>query len=285
MTLEQHRTRRRADGHYTTIANAALRDARLSFRARGVLAACLTHSEGFTLTRAWIDSHGTEGRDAITAAIAELRTYGYVEDHYQGGENPIQRRLVWTDDPVALKTRATENPCDGKPVRLKTRATENPSHIKKTNLQEDQENQEEQLEENTLCQTAPPAGSAPGQAGRKERKLRTTGSPDFEAFWRRYNQLQPRSASSKPKALAAWHGAINAVGGRLEALLDALERHAADVHRAKVSGQFMPELPACQKWLSEARWETVAAAADANTHHTPSSNGHHLTTSHGMIHL
>lgn len=139
--------RRKADGHFTTIANEALRDPRLSYRAKGILASCLTHSHEFWLSRQWIDSHGSEGRDAITTAINELRTYGYVHDEYvQEGSMP-RRRMVWTDHPSipenphcpgvatapepASTLVTTENPlerissCNWKPV-----ATENPLQLK-----------------------------------------------------------------------------------------------------------------------------------------------------------
>lgn len=140
MPAEEHRTLRRADGHYTIIANDALRDSRLSYRARGILAAALSHGSGFTLTRAWIDSHGTEGRDAITAAIGELRELGYVQDGFAGGHASIGRKLTWTDHPGAAPagTRATENTCDEKHVARETRATCFQGHSKKTNVQEEQ---------------------------------------------------------------------------------------------------------------------------------------------------
>jgi hypothetical protein len=64
--------------NFTIIANSALRDPRLSYRAKGILAACLTHSETFVFDKAWILAHGTEGRDAVVAALKELRHYGYL---------------------------------------------------------------------------------------------------------------------------------------------------------------------------------------------------------------
>lgn len=143
--------RRSADGNFTTVANAALRDPRLSYRAKGLLAACLSHADGFSLSRAWIDSHGTEGREAITTAIRELRSFGYVMDEYHqehsGGQ--ITRKLVWTDiaqDPH----QEPDSPSDGKPVARETRGAETPSHFKKTNLQEEQKKENQVEEESSL---------------------------------------------------------------------------------------------------------------------------------------
>lgn len=158
--------RRSADGNFTTVANAALRDPRISYRAKGILAACLSHSDGFTLSRAWIDSHGTEGREAITSAIRELRTFGYVMDEYHqdqpGGQ--ITRKLVWTDM-AQVPHQDTDSPCDRKPVGRDPGRTETPSHIKKTNFQEEQlkENQEDKTPFIPLSEAEPtdPATPAP----------------------------------------------------------------------------------------------------------------------------
>jgi len=74
--------------HFTQIFNAALRDKRLSWRARGVLAGLLTHSDGFGITIEQLAKGGThgpqaglklgEGRDAIRSALGELETFGYL---------------------------------------------------------------------------------------------------------------------------------------------------------------------------------------------------------------
>ena len=72
--------------HFTQIFNAALRDKRLSWRARGVLAGLLTHSDGFGLNSndlAKGGPHGPncsrgEGRDAVRAALKELEELGYL---------------------------------------------------------------------------------------------------------------------------------------------------------------------------------------------------------------
>ena len=144
---------RRGDGQFVTIANEALRDPRLSYRAKGILAACLTHAADFPLTRAWIDSHGTEGRDAITKAIHELRELGYAWDEWLPGSTRV-RRMVWSDAPkpscdacatgfqsdgfsVPLKISATENQSDGFSVPLKISRTYRRPVLKKTNSEED----------------------------------------------------------------------------------------------------------------------------------------------------
>lgn len=66
---------------YTLISNDWLRDARLSFRAKGVLAYILSHSAGHRLTTDQMVADCTEGRDAIRTALVELETVGYLTRH------------------------------------------------------------------------------------------------------------------------------------------------------------------------------------------------------------
>ncbi|KQX07200.1 MULTISPECIES: hypothetical protein [unclassified Leifsonia] len=64
---------------FTQIPNAWLRDIRLSRRAKGLLAELMTHRVGWHISIASLQAAGTEGRDAIRKAIAELASLGYLE--------------------------------------------------------------------------------------------------------------------------------------------------------------------------------------------------------------
>lgn len=64
---------------FTLILNDALKDDRLSWRAKGILAGCLSLS-GKKFSKQWIIDHGTEGRDAVIAALKELRDFGYLQN-------------------------------------------------------------------------------------------------------------------------------------------------------------------------------------------------------------
>lgn len=146
---------KRASDRFTMILNEALRDSRLSWRAKGILAGCLTHVSDFRFNKAWILSHGTEGRDAVTAALAELRDLGYLENKVKRCEKTgkvIGRELVFRDQPTErLETRRTGNqatgkPSDGKPVVLRRPI-----------------NQENQIQETPLI---PPTDSEPVEVER-----------------------------------------------------------------------------------------------------------------------
>jgi len=66
------------DGQFTQIPNAWIRDARLSYKARGLLAELLSHAPGFEVSRERLSKNGQDGDRAIRSAIAELESLGYL---------------------------------------------------------------------------------------------------------------------------------------------------------------------------------------------------------------
>lgn len=62
---------------YAQIDNRPLRDKRLSWRARGILAYLLTWPNDWKVMTANLVNQGTEGRDAVRAAFKELALFGY----------------------------------------------------------------------------------------------------------------------------------------------------------------------------------------------------------------
>jgi hypothetical protein len=122
-----------AGSNFTIVLNDALRDKRLSYKAKGILAACLSHKNSFRFTRAWIIEHGTDGRDAVLSGLSELRSLGYllnvksrnpagqiVGEHYSVTDRPdlIEEAPVMGAGEAAtsaLENRTPGNQRPGKP--------------------------------------------------------------------------------------------------------------------------------------------------------------------------
>ena len=102
------------DDHFTQIPNHWLRDPRLTFKARGILALVMSHVAGWSLSINSIAEQNQEGKDAIRSAILELEKFGYLS-RSQENEGGRFGEMVWTthsptDDPM------TENPTTVNPT-------------------------------------------------------------------------------------------------------------------------------------------------------------------------
>jgi hypothetical protein len=65
------------DDNFTQIPNNWLRDQRLSYKARGVLAELLSHRPGWSVSMHQL-ANGLDGIHSIRSAVAELETHGYL---------------------------------------------------------------------------------------------------------------------------------------------------------------------------------------------------------------
>lgn len=137
MTLSITRTRIAFESQFTQLPNAWLRDPRLSWRARGVLAGLMSHRVGWRTSVAALARQGVEGRDAIATAVDELIKFGYLKrgdmQHGEGGKFAgIQYELC---DPHADQP-FTDYPYTAEPF------TVNPD-TKKNKVKEDQGSEEQ----------------------------------------------------------------------------------------------------------------------------------------------
>ena len=109
---------------FAQIANGALRDSSLSFKARGLLAMVLSHSGEWTATLKWLQSQSQrDGRESIQTALNELTEAGYREVfNERDTDGEIRTIVVWKHTPEVQISRPTGNPATGKPDRRETRA-------------------------------------------------------------------------------------------------------------------------------------------------------------------
>lgn len=67
----------RPAARFTVLGNDLLRDSRLSFRARGLLAYVLSMPDNYRVSSHTLARAALEGRHAVLTALEELRAYGY----------------------------------------------------------------------------------------------------------------------------------------------------------------------------------------------------------------
>jgi hypothetical protein len=116
----------RPDGNFTVIRNTVLRDERLSYRARGVLAAILSRPDNWRTDSDSLARQGKEGRDAVRTALKELEDIGYLVRFREQDKKTGQWRshcFVY-DDPENGKPVVGE-PSVGKPVVFTKTDTKN----------------------------------------------------------------------------------------------------------------------------------------------------------------
>jgi hypothetical protein len=131
------RSAMRFEREFTQIPNAFMRDNKLTFKARGLLAMLMTHKPGqFKVTLKTLASDNPEGLDALRAAVNELETQGYLRRYRKakGGQfQPDTWELCDPHDiPRGTPLAALDNPTRGdsawaEPTRT---ALDNPTPIR-----------------------------------------------------------------------------------------------------------------------------------------------------------
>jgi hypothetical protein len=113
------------DDNFTIISNEWLRDERLSFKARGLLAYIESHSIEWQISVTWLAAHSVEGKEALRSAIAELELYGYLKREQENtggrfGEVRWTTQEPVTDEPLAenplAENRALKKTIDKKTI-------------------------------------------------------------------------------------------------------------------------------------------------------------------------
>lgn len=91
--------------HYTVIRNNTLRDSRLSFKARGLLAYLLSLPDDTSLDRRRLEGAGPDGAYAIRMALQELAAAGYLRHEKHQDERGLWRTgATLYEVPKAIRT-------------------------------------------------------------------------------------------------------------------------------------------------------------------------------------
>ncbi len=205
-----YRSEKTAD--YTQLSNSMLRDERLSFKARGILAMILSNSDTWEVYHGWLEERGTEGREAIRSGVQELERFGYVTyaEIRRGGQF-ISRMWVWHERPVSEDKRTDRTnwkaPQDGKPSDgLPSDGKPSP---KKTIPSEDHQKEELALisETDRKNGTATPAS--------------LSSLPDFAPAWKEFTET--RKKKRKPLTDRASASILNRLAERPQSAIVAVD--------------------------------------------------------------
>jgi len=117
---------KRKQTNFTVLPNEALRDVRLSFKARGLLAFILSMPDHWSTSSEALARQGPDGRDSVRTGLRELRAFGYVklEKRQQPGGRWVTDVIVYETPQGPVETLGiTDSPETVKPT------SENPSVI------------------------------------------------------------------------------------------------------------------------------------------------------------
>ncbi|PEB56221.1 DNA-binding protein [Bacillus pseudomycoides] len=130
------------DNNYSVINNTGLKDERLSWKAKGILAYILTLPDDWVFYREELSSHAKDGIDSLKAGMKELKEYGYLKRFpIRDEQNRIVRwetviHEIPQNEPLAEKP-PMENPQMEKPP-VEIPPVENPLLLN-TNIQSTEE--------------------------------------------------------------------------------------------------------------------------------------------------
>ncbi len=222
--------------NYTTMAKFHLMDDSLSLKAVGLLSKMLSLPDEWDYTVAGLVSICKEGKDAITAAIKELESAGYIirrQTHDETGAFSGSEYIIFEqpqDQPESQPSEPlTENPSTDNPS-ADNPSTENPPQLSTKDI------------------------NIPPIVPQKPRRKRRSGLPHwkperFERFWAVYPSYSCNKGQTKDRAQRAWDKLqpddelIRTMG---LALVDQMQ---SELWQKGIA------VPYASTWLNQRRWE------------------------------
>ncbi|MCM3223355.1 DnaD domain protein [Bacillus cereus] len=84
----------RKDNNYSVINNTGLKDQRLSWKAKGILAYALTLPDAWEFHINELSQHAKDGKDSLRSGLSELKKYGYLK-RYAVRDKQTQKIVSW----------------------------------------------------------------------------------------------------------------------------------------------------------------------------------------------
>lgn len=105
------------DNNYSVINNTGLKDKRLSWKAKGILAYILTLPDDWVFYREELSQHAKDGINSLRAGMQELKEYGYIKRFpIKDAKNKIVRWETIIYEIPLDDFPPVENPLVGNPV-------------------------------------------------------------------------------------------------------------------------------------------------------------------------
>ena len=162
---------------WTEIPNAAIRDRRLSYRARGILCRLLSNEDGYRMTAVDLARESLDGRTAVLSGLKELRECGYIVSRRLQDERGRWRTETYVFDqpqPTGVLFTEVGKPNPGVP-NPGVPNPGGPDPIKK-----DQQNDQKKDQQKDQKNDQPPPPPTPSRrAGRQEEGKRSRSLPDL----------------------------------------------------------------------------------------------------------
>lgn len=122
--------------NYTVMSNYHLRETKMSLKAKGLMSVMLSLPDGWDYSISGLVKICKEGRDSVTAALNELKDFGYLSiTKNQGRDGKFVYTYNIYEFPVNIdniQKPATEKPLTVKPAMVKP-STENPEQLNTNN--------------------------------------------------------------------------------------------------------------------------------------------------------
>lgn len=118
------------NGNYTNTSNQLVRDASLTWKARGIFNYLWSQSNEWQFYVSEVAQHSKDGENALQTGIQELEKHGYLKRINRHSKKGKFDGLDWILDDMGSLNRQAENTVNGEIQEKTPKKAENPSDVK-----------------------------------------------------------------------------------------------------------------------------------------------------------